>query len=260
MGALNLSVSTWNYISQAQDADLSDVIREIKQDGFGIELWMSWTPNREQFNQENLPAIKKQLEGFGCVTVHASNASMRQNIDVAAYLGAEVVVVHANYLGLPTANNQPIEGWGQAEKVAAYAKDKGVILALENGPLAVMRQAVDRLHIGICVDVGHAHLDQAGAGSEPVIRFLTEFAEDLAVIHIHDNHSATPGQPFRVAGKSIDEHLKPGDGTIHWARVFEHIRSIRFDGPCVLELKTSHARQAAMRAREFLNRESVSRD
>lgn len=257
MDALNLSVSTWNYISQGQDANMPDVMREIKQDGFGIELWMSWIPDREQFNQEKLPAIKKQLQGFGCVTVHASNASAQQNIDVAAYLGAEAVVVHANYLGLPTSNNQPIEGWDQAERVAAYAQDKGVILALENGPLAVMRQAVNRLDIGICVDVGHANLDQAGAGPQPIIRFLEEFAEKLTVIHIHDNHGATAGDAFYFQGKSIDEHLEPGNGIISWPRTLECIRSIHFEGPCVLELKTSHARQAAIRARESLNPEST---
>ena len=91
--------------------------------------------------------------------------------------------------------------------------------------------------------VGHAHLDQAGAGTEPIVRFLEEFAGSICEVHIADNHGAT------------DEHLVPGQGSIHWPRALECLDKIGFEGPCTMELKTSDARRAAREAREFLGRQ-----
>ena len=237
-----LSVSTWSYlVTYRAKADLTSAIEQIKADGFGIELWAKWGACPEEFDRERWPALKEMLGGCARVSVHAGEKdNILQDIELAAYMNAEVLVVHGSNLGLPVANDEPVEGWNKAEEVAAYARERDVAVAFENGPPAVMREAVKRLGLGVCIDIGHAYLGQPDPRDRPALALLEEFGDSIIELHLADNHTVT------------DEHLMPGDGVADWPGICEWIHRTEFAGPCVLELDTPDPRESALITRRFI--------
>ena len=97
------------------------------------------------------------------------------------------------------------------EHLRAFAKPLGVRLLLENIPneLTAPEKLVELIHtlhyddIGVCLDLGHAHL---GPGVEAAIETLKPL---IRSVHVHDNHGMK------------DEHLWPGEGTIDFQRTME---------------------------------------
>jgi sugar phosphate isomerase/epimerase len=112
------------------------------------------------------------------------------------------------------------------EHLQAFARPLGVKLLLENIQNEVTESAnlleVVRIghfkEVGVCLDLGHAHIggsiDAAIAELKPLIR----------TAHIHDNH----GQK--------DEHLWPGDGNIVWPETMRELRTAPQLAACVLEI------------------------
>jgi len=73
-------------------------------------------------------------------------------------------------------------------------------------------------HIGVCLDLGHAHISVGVAEATSVL------GGRIMSLHVHDNH----GQK--------DEHLWPGDGTIEWASVRDGLASLKSPPAAVLEI------------------------
>jgi sugar phosphate isomerase/epimerase len=92
------------------------------------------------------------------------------------------------------------------EHLRAFANPLGVKLLVENlqGDVARPSNLVEILttghfqDIGVCLDVGHAHLGDGVAAS------LSELNRYVRSSHLHDNKG------------DKDAHLWPGDGTIQW--------------------------------------------
>lgn len=92
------------------------------------------------------------------------------------------------------------------EHLRAFANPLGVKILVENlqGDVARPSNLVEILSvghfqdIGVCLDVGHAHLGDGVASS------LSEVNGHVRSSHLHDNKG------------DKDAHLWPGDGTIHW--------------------------------------------
>ena len=92
------------------------------------------------------------------------------------------------------------------EHLRAFAAPLGVRLLVENleGEVATPAHLVEILtsghftDLGVCLDVGHAHI---GEGVAPA---LSTLRDRLRSSHLHDNHG------------DKDEHLWPGEGTIDW--------------------------------------------
>ncbi|MAU09629.1 MAG: hypothetical protein CL607_07400 [Anaerolineaceae bacterium] len=89
-------------------------------------------------------------------------------IRIAAELGAEQIVLHANFIG-SLHNDFYREGWHERNThfwppVADYAREYGVTLLLENmwefDPTIIsdLLEAVDHPNLRACIDVGHATL------------------------------------------------------------------------------------------------------
>jgi sugar phosphate isomerase/epimerase len=106
------------------------------------------------------------------------------------------------------------------------ARDLGVRAALENmpgEPFVMCDGPEDLFHllegtdIGICFDVGHAHL------SGTLDQFL-DLSPRFSNVHIHDNH-----------GQS-DEHLQIGNGRIDFRRVLEGLGG--YQGRIVIEARS----------------------
>jgi sugar phosphate isomerase/epimerase len=112
------------------------------------------------------------------------------------------------------------------EHLRAFANPLGVKLLVENLQNEVTRPAnlleiLNTGHftdIGVCLDVGHAHL------GEGLTAALAELKPRLRTSHLHDNR----GQK--------DEHLWPGEGGIAWDEVFEGLKSAPQSPAGVLEI------------------------
>lgn len=74
-------------------------------------------------------------------------------------------------------------------------------------PLIDMVLAIDDPRAGICLDVGHAHVVSKRSISE----WLQTLAPKLTHLHVHDNDG------------TWDTHSVPGDGTLGFPALFEHI-------------------------------------
>jgi len=115
------------------------------------------------------------------------------------------------------------------EHLKAYASPLGVQLLIENIPNGVTepQNILEILNvghfstIGVCLDVGHAHML---LGVAPTIAGL---APRIRSAHLHDNHGER------------DEHLWPGDGTIDWSEAYGGLQSAPLAPAGVLEIHYS---------------------
>jgi sugar phosphate isomerase/epimerase len=113
------------------------------------------------------------------------------------------------------------------EHLRAFAKPLGVSILLENIPnefstpekLVEFIRAAHFEDVGICFDLGHAHLMGGVAQAFETVK------EHIASAHVHDN------------SKDRDAHLWPGKGTIDWAEAMTLLRSAPDDLALVLEIE-----------------------
>jgi len=117
------------------------------------------------------------------------------------------------------------------EHLKAFAHPLGVKVLLENlhNEVATPEHLIEILKVGhfntvgVCFDVGHAHLSDEGIkGAFAVLR------SRIAELHLHDNHGLEPG--------SRDEHLWPQSGTIDWNAVARLLTELPANVPGVLEI------------------------
>lgn len=115
------------------------------------------------------------------------------------------------------------------EHLGAFARPLGVQILLENlekNDVAEPEHLLEILaaghfeDIGVCLDVGHAHLE---SGIAPTIAIL---GSRLRSTHIHDN-----------AGDR-DAHLWPGEGTINWPETMQALTHLAQPPATVLEISS----------------------
>lgn len=259
---MNLSISTWNYHrswknnnrswKQGKVTNLHAAISEILSGGFGIELWLGWAPDPAAVKRDKWDELKELLADAPDISLHCSKGStwdwnwnvLKEEIDMCEYLGGDIVVVHRGTIDVE--NAKVSEDYNNARMAAEYAASKGVILALENGLMGILRRTLEEVGdmsensgLGICIDVGHANMGDQGF-DDAIAAFIDEFRDDLVHFHLADNHG------------EIDEHLVPGMGTINWETVCSKIAGMDFQRRCALELNTQDAAKAATDAVEYL--------
>lgn len=173
-------------------------------------------------------------------------------LQIARQLPFAVLVVHA---GIPrTRPEVPGENSRDGarrslEALADAARPLGVRVAVEvlsnelsrPGSLVhLVEVALEDTDVGICLDVGHAHLGgDLGDAIETV-------SEHLLTVHVHDNR-----------GRS-DDHLLPFDGTIDWAAALTTLQKVGYEGPITFEVTargtTKDTLAKARTARERMER------
>ncbi len=217
--------------------------------GMGIEVWLS--ERLKGYSQEQKETLRDLLAQVDPVSTHSGLSSwvpeqLREEISLSAYLGASALVVHLNTLAF----EEPEPPTAGIAEVAAFARDQGLTLALENSgrkSIDVLRNALPIVGddprasgLGLCIDTGHANRSCTRDGITPA-QFIDELRELIVEVHLNDNEGAA------------DLHLPPGEGTIDWHAVLPAIRALP-DGAVVCLEPTSPGDpvQTLERARDFL--------
>jgi sugar phosphate isomerase/epimerase len=124
------------------------------------------------------------------------------------------------------------------KELAGEAREQGVKIAVENGPLndrtfltiadqLRITSEVRRDNVGICIDVGHANVGMKVKPAD-VIRRVGSLTWAL---HLHDNDGTG------------DQHLPPGRGNIDWADVVKALEEIRYEGSLNIEFISSMSKE-----------------
>jgi len=158
-------------------------------------------------------------------------AAIAQSLEMAAHLGAQVMVVHADRgsfdLSDPEQRQLRRKGFLSClGQVSARAGDLGLRVAVENcsnrEDLEFMIETVEALggeHVGFNVDTGHAVLH--GMRPDEVVRLM---GPRLFTTHLQDNFGER------------DDHLPPGRGNIDWPPVIAAIRDVGYGGTLMVEI------------------------
>lgn len=154
-------------------------------------------------------------------------------LGIATEIRFKFLVVH---LGVPVAQNPAADDNNldavirSIEEIHRMTEPLGIQVALEvmgndlSTPWALMNildQATDGATLGVCMDVGHAHLlgDTAEA--------IETTSEYLVTTHIHDNQ------------RRRDDHLVPFEGSINWPAAVMAFEKIGYDGILMYEVKNA---------------------
>jgi sugar phosphate isomerase/epimerase len=113
------------------------------------------------------------------------------------------------------------------EHLRAFAKPLGVRILLENIPNEIstpdkLVEFIQKMHfddVGVCFDVGHAHLMSSIPEAFEILKPY------ICSTHIHDNQ------------KDKDSHLWPGKGSINWSETMQLLRSAPQVPPLLLEIE-----------------------
>mgnify|MGYP001323568353 CR=1 FL=1 len=112
---------------------------------------------------------------------------------------------------------------GVAERVVEYAKDRGVILALETGNFEACLKAIDLLPgLKICLDPAYIFSMSAISLGD----YIRAFDREICYLHLYDV-SATGG------------HYPPGSGNVpeeDWILLLRWMQDAEFQGPAVFEV------------------------
>ena len=131
------------------------------------------------------------------------------------------------------------------EAVCEMAQRAGVQVALEvipNGlstPESLVRlieEDLEDLELGICVDVGHAHV------MGDVNDAIETCSGHIFTTHLHDNR-----------GKS-DDHLAPGQGSIDWGAALMEFQKVGYDGVWMFEVANASEPKAVLERTEKARR------
>ena len=144
----------------------------------------------------------------------------RQNLTIAAELGAHLINFHANYLPqiddphyLPTWIEREIAFW---QPMTREASALGVTLVVENmwerDPTILYRvlDAVNSPHLRSCLDVAHARI----YSKLPLEVWIETLAPFLVLTHLHNTDSR------------VDVHLRFDEGVLDMPSLLDRLRAL----------------------------------
>jgi sugar phosphate isomerase/epimerase len=152
---------------------------------------------------------------------------VKRALDVAELIPVSAVTLHLGLKDDPWDERAIENSLTAIEHIKAFAHPLGVKVLLENlqNDVTTPEHLLEILNIGhfenvgITLDVGHAHLSQAGL--EHAVELLRTRIHEM---HVHDNHGMR------------DEHLWPGSGNIDW-QLFQRLAGkLPAEVPGVLEM------------------------
>lgn len=171
---------------------------------------------------DNLHAPYKNINHMWGEDEEAGTEMLRQltdSVDKCAQYGIPATIVHLSS-GRPMPEITPI-GLKRYETLFAYAKQKGVKVALENLRYAenlayFMENYPDCVY---CWDCGHEY-------AYTHEKYLPKYGHRLAALHLHDNR----------CGVDTDDHLLPFEGNIPMEQVAQDLANSGYQGTLMLEI------------------------
>ncbi len=251
-----LSTSTGNI---AAVHNLEDSIRLIKEAGFDAydlslrPLSGEGRPIAADDYMEYAKKIKAVADEAGiiCNQAHATfppekfgdeehNKAtferIRREMEVAAYVGAPIIVVHATK-PVPKGYDVVKENLRFYGSLLPYAKEYGIKIGVENlfewdelrerrkpcgigtsEKLSAFMELLDPEWFTVCFDIGHAAINVEDP--EEAIRNLKG---KIGCLHIHDNDYVN------------DQHMAPFLGKVNWDEVCRALAEVGYDGDFTLE-------------------------
>jgi len=179
----------------------------------------------------------------------AAMDEIKRAIEVAEQLPFTFLVQHVG-VGHEEADEHKQEAAiSSLEHLHAFAKPLGVQLLVENimNELSTPERLLDLLHagrfehIGVCFDVGHAHIMSSVPQAFEVLK------ERIRSTHVHDNQH------------DRDSHLWPGDGNIDWKQTMDLLRAAPHVPPLLLEIEGGEGEKVSEKMAEAFGRlETIS--
>jgi len=131
------------------------------------------------------------------------------------------------------------------DRVSLRCRELGIRCVLENklphllfGGTSDILWAMKTIHVGTCLDTGHAFL------SGDLDNVMHKLSGHLQMIHANDNNGG------------YDDHNPPGEGKIDWKRLLTSLSQVEFHGGIILELSGSKTPDVvlaeARKARRYL--------
>ncbi len=164
----------------------------------------------------------------------------RHAIRIAAELGAEIVVLHANFIAaIHTADYR--KGWQQRNvafwsDIATYAQALGVTVAVENmwefdpDIIGDVLKTIDHPNLRACIDVGHAHL----YSDVPFTKWIETLKPYL--IHVHTNNN----------DGVLDIHGGLGGGVLDYATLLPLLRALPQPPSLTMEMDNTADMEASL--------------
>jgi sugar phosphate isomerase/epimerase len=245
---IQYAISLWNFGHYARVGSLEQELGKIRKLGYGVELWGRWHDIQDLYGESQRARLKAAL-GDMTVSLHTgfvhSFAGHKEQVDAAHDLGARILVAHSDEF---YADGGGILDVGLCHEVVAYAADQDVCVALENGQLPFLAEAIAAVDgLRICLDVGHVYLTDV-----PLRDFLAALKARIVHLHLQDILS-----PLEVdlphAGA---DHYILGSGGIpgeDWELLTATLQEIDFDGTAVFEIQPRNPYQTAHLGRRFFD-------
>jgi len=226
-------------ISCERFSDLNATLALAEANGTGLDLQEFADPNILDGDwRGHVARYRKVLAGFrGELTLHGAFLDLfsgspdrrvvavardryRQNITIAAEVGAHLINFHANYLPLID-DPRYLPGWvdrqiGFWQPIAQEAGTLGITVVLENmwepdpGILKKVIEGVHSPHLRVCLDVGHARV----YSKLPIETWIATIQPYLVFTHLHN----TSG--------SEDIHLAFDSGVLDMPAVLDLLRAL----------------------------------
>jgi len=217
----------FDYHNPAAVADLQQWLAAA-----GIELKRIHAPTAESFTGGRWGGSLSLASADPEARARAVGETERA-LHIARRIPVPVLVTH---LGIPRSQPRDADVGPSDTRAAArrsieelqrVATPLGVRIAVEVIPNELSRAGslvhfvevdLEGLDIGICLDLGHAHIDG------DVVDAVETVSEHFVATHLHDNN-----------GRS-DDHLLPFGGTIDWPAALTAVQKVGYDGPFIFEI------------------------
>ena len=160
---------------------------------------------------------------------------VKRALESAEQVPINACVLHLGQKGDPWDTRALENSLTAIEHLKAFAHPLGVRILIENlqNDITSPEHILEILNVGhfdrvgVCLDIGHAHLSGPSSDSHPNAGIDEAFEllkPRIAELHLHDNHG------------SKDDHLWPGSGNIDWNNIAKHVATLPADTPGILEI------------------------
>ena len=158
---------------------------------------------------------------------HFRYEEIRRSMEYAAILGAKQIIIHP--LNVPEGVDYVQFNVGYLRSFEAYAKEYGIRIGVENGPVRRVARIVEQLDEAVfvyCLDTGHANNPDTWTAHGAVAQIP---AGRLQALHINDNRG--------IKDHATDIHFPPFYGTIDWKEAMAGLRDIGYTGELTYEIQ-----------------------